>query len=262
MRLGLLVVGVAIVSGCSGGTMTAPTPAAANTAELFDARGGVYDTIGRPLAQARVEATSGPQRGLSVLTKEDGTFTFDKVFQIGFTARASKDGYRDQSIEMAPSRPGWFHLGSVNPSVNFSGNYTITFTADSACAAIPGYARRRSFDATSGGSGSTILVSLGGGSYGGSGPGGYFNNVLYAGVFEDTLRIYLSDPPLFERFPQGSYLVVWGEADGSIGELPATLSLSGTFAYCLDGASVDEPKCAVTEVSCQSSKHQLTIARR
>jgi hypothetical protein len=150
----------------------------------------------------------------------------------------------------------------VNPAVTFAGNYTITFTADSACTAIPGYARRRSFDARSSGGGAGILVALGDGSYGGSASGGYFNNVLYAGVFEETLRLYLSDPPLFERFPQGSYLVVGGEAGGSIGELPATVPLTGVFAYCLEAVPADEPKCAVTEVRCQSSKHQLTIARR
>jgi hypothetical protein len=265
MRVPLLVIGVAIASGCSdgsGGSMTAPTPAAVSTEPLFAARGGVYDTIGRPLAHARVEVTNGPQRGISVLTDDQGTFTFEQVFQSGFTARASKAGYRDEFAEIRPRSPGWFHLWSVNPTVSFSGGYTISFTADSACTSIPGYARRRSFDASSTGGGATILVSLGGGSYGGPGAAGYFNNVLYAGVFENTLRLYLSDPPLFERFPQGSYLVVSGEAEGSIGELPATLPLSGHFVYCLDGASVDEPKCAVTEVSCQSSKHQLTIARR
>lgn len=260
MRVVFLVVGAVFVSSCSGADLTAPS-SQSSVVSAGRVSGTVYDSIGRPVSGARVEILDGAQRGVGVLTDQEGRYTLESGGPI--LIRASKDGYRDYTMRINGGQlKGFFRLDSANGSVNLTGNYAITFTADSACTSIPGYARRRSFDATSSGGSATLLVSLGGGSYGGSGPRGYFNNVLYAGVFENTLRLYLSDPPMFERFPQGSYLVVWGEAEGSVAELPATVPISGEFVYCADGASVDEPKCAVTEVRCQSSKHQLTIARR
>ena len=266
MRAAVLVIGVTIASACSGGNVTSPTPPTAMAAaEPFAARGAVHDTIGRPIAQARVEVQDGPQRGLSVFSDEQGAFTFAPVFRSGFTARASNAGYRDQTILIrGPQNPGWFHLDSVNGSVAFSGDYRMTFTANGACTSIPGYARRRSYDVTnSRNSPSSYLVSVAGGQYGATAPGGgYFNNVLYAGVFEDVFKLYLSDPPLLERFPQGSYLMVWGEAHGPIGELPATLPVSGQFVYCPEAAPGADPQCAVSQVTCESSNHQLAIARR
>ena len=265
MRAAWLVVGVVIVGACSDGSVTSPTPAAMAAANAWAARGGVHDTISRPVADARIEVQNGPQRGLTVFSDDQGRFAFEPVFTSPFTAKAIKAGYRDQILSFAgPQNPGWFRLDSVNGSINLTGNYTMTFTADSACTSIPGYARRRTFDVTNSlASGSTYLVSVAGGQYGATAPGGgYFNNVLYAGMFEDTFALWLSDPPLWERFPQGSYLVVSGEADGSIAEFPARLTLNGTFTYCADRTAADEPKCAVTEVVCRSSNHQLTVARR
>ena len=265
MRISLLVVVLAIGSACNSDSVTAPTsPAAMVAPQTFAARGGVYDTLGRPLAQARVEVQNGPQRGLTVSTDEQGRFTFEPVFTASFGARASKAGYRNQSVSIGASNPGWFHLDSVNGSVDVSGNYTFTFTADSACTSIPGYARRRSYGVTNSLTGpSSYLVSVAGGQYGATASGGgYFNNVLYAGVFEDVFALYLSDPPLWERFPQGSYLMVSGQADGSIGELPARLTLNGWFTYCPESVNGAEPKCAVSEVVCRSSNHQLSVARR
>ena len=263
MRSALIVVCVLLAGGCGSDSVTSPTPAGPSAAAPFAARGGVHDTVGRPIAQARVEVWDGPQRGLVTFSDEQGAFAFAPVFTSGFAARASKAGYRDQTLLIrGPQNPGWFHLDSVNGSINFTGNYTLTFAADSACTSIPGYARRRTYESTVSGSGSTYLVSLGGGGYGTSGPAGYFNNVLYAGVFEDLLQLYLSDPPIWDRFPQGSYLMVWGEAEGSIGGLPATIPLAGQFVYCPEIAPGSEPKCAVSAVTCESSKHQLSIARR
>ena len=264
MRAAYIVLSILIAGACSSDSPTSPTspPAAV---QPWAGRGAVHDTIGRPIAGARVEVQEGPQRGLAVLTDEQGRFSFDAVFMAGFTAKATKPGYRDQiAVIRSADNPGWFHLDSVNGSVNFTGDYAMTFTADAACTAIPGYARRRTFDVTNSSSGpSSYLVSVAGGQYGAAAPGaGYFNNVLYAGVFEDVFALYLSDPPLWERFPQGSYLMVSGEAKGSVGELPARLRLDGWFTYCAEIVPGNEPKCAVSEVVCRSSNHQLTVGRR
>jgi hypothetical protein len=263
MRIAFPVLAAVIVSACGGNSMTSPTaPAGLAATDAWAARGAVHDTIGRPITGARVEVQDGPQRGLAVLTNEDGNFAFESTFQTAFRARASKAGYREQSLSIGASNPGWFHLDSVNGSLSFSGSYTLAFAADSACTSIPSYARRRTYEAAVGASSGTTLVTLAGGGYGGTAAGGYFNNVLYAGVFEDLLRLYMSDPPVLERFPQGSYLLIAGQADGSIGQLPATVPVRGSFAYCAESAPGPDPRCAVTEITCQSSNHQLTVARR
>jgi hypothetical protein len=266
MRAALLVIGTFLGNACSGGAATSPTqPTTAAAAEPWAARGAVHDTIGRPIAEARVEVQSGPQRGLTVVSDEQGRFEFAPVFTSSFRAQATKAGYRAHTLDiLRPPNPGWFRLESVNASIDFTGDYMMTFTADSACASIPGYARRRSYDVTNTARGpSSYLVSVAGGQYGApASEGGYFNNVLYAGSFEDIFALSLSDPPLWERFPQGSYLVIAGQADGSVGEFPARLSLNGWFVYCPELTPGNEPRCAVSEVRCQSSNHQLTIARR
>ena len=263
MRLTVSVIGLVFASACSGNSVTAPTPATPPAAATFAPRGAVHDTVGRPIAQARVEVIDGPHRGLVAFSNEEGAFEFPPVFTLGLTARASKAGYRDQTVAIrGPQNPGWFHLDSVNGSIDFSGSYTLTFTADSACSAIPGYARRRTYETAVSSSGGTILVALAGGGYGGTASGGYFNNVLYAGVFEDTLVLHMSDPPVLERFAQGSHLMIAGQARGSIGQLPATVPISGSFVYCAESTPGGEPGCAVTAARCESSKHQLSITRR
>lgn len=263
MRAALLAVGVMIVSACGGNNVTSPTLPPGAAADAWAGRGTVHDAIGRAIAGARVTVLDGPQRGVTVFTDGQGSFQFEPVFRSGFNVRASKAGYRDHAIWIpGPETPARFRLDSINAALNISGNYTLTFTADTACTSIPGYARRRSYEAAVSYTGGTILVSLGGGGYGGAAGGGYFNNVLYARVFEDTLQLYLTDPPVLEHFQQGSYLMISGQADGSVGDLPTTIPVRASFVYCAESASTAEPRCAVTPVRCESSNHRLSIARR
>lgn len=255
-----LVLGVA----CSG-EVTAPTPVATSTApvQTVAITGTVHDTIGRPIRDARVEVQEGPQRGLAVSTNDTGTYALDAIVDRPVMLRASKAGYTPQTISVAhPRAARHFRLDSANGSVSFQGRFTLTFAADAACTQIPAYARRRSYEATSGGSASMYLITLAGGGYELSGVD-YFSNVLYGGVFEDIAQVNLSDPPIWERFTQGSYLVIHGGADGSIRQLPATLPMWGHFTYCADMVpGTTAPTCAVPEVSCQSSNHRLTIDTR
>lgn len=259
MRVASIVLGgVLIGSACNSSGVTSPSPristALAGPGAEFALGGTVHDTLGRPIADARVEVLSGEKRGLTVLSDERGRYTFEAVHAAQF--RASKPGYRDHVMWIgAAGAARFFRLDSANGSARFQGRYTLAFTADSSCSAIPGYARRRTYDATADG----FLMTLSGGGYGLS-SAGYFNNVLYTGVFEQTANIYMSDPPIFEKFPQGSYLVIFGEANGSLAESPAAFTLNGWFTYCSEAAPGGEPKCAVPEVSCRSSNHRLTVA--
>lgn len=266
MRIAPIVVGVVVVAGGCSERVTSPTPGqspqAAPLTVVFSVTGTVFDTISRPIASARVSIESGPSRGVAVMSDEQGRFTFESVAG-PFGARASKAGYRDQLIGISgPQGARWFRLQSTRESLSMSGTFTMTFTADASCSAIPGYARRRAYDAGSVLETETMyLITLAGGGYGLSGSG-YYSNVLYGGVFEDIAQINLSDPPIWEKFPQGSYLVVVGQAQGSIRELPTTLQLDGWFTYCAQMTPGPEPRCAVSEVTCRSSNHRLTIAAR
>ena len=256
MRIASIVLGgVLMGSACNGSSnsVAAPSPLSAGPGANFALSGTVSDTLGRPIPGARVEVVNGEQRGLSVSSDERGRYTFESVYAAEF--RASKAGYTQHSIWIAsPAAARFFRLDSANGSARFRGRYTLTFTADSSCTAIPGYARRRTYEASADG----FLMTLSGGGYGLPSVG-YFNNVLYTGVFEQTAKIHMSDPPIFEKFPQGSYLVIFGEANGSLAQFPAAFTVGGWFNYCSEAAPGGDPKCAVPEVSCQSSNHQLRL---
>lgn len=266
MRAPLVLIAATVAAACGGSGVTKPTAIPSATANpspnAFALSGTVHDTVARPIAQARVEVTDGAQRGLSVLTDDNGRYTFDPVFSGGIVLRASKAGYRDQSLSISHAQAArFFRLDSENGSISLEGMYELTFAADSSCTAIPGYARRRTYDATSSGSSAMYLIALSGGGYGSTPGGSYFSNVLYGSVFEDIAQVNLSDPPVWERFPQGTYLVISGQAEGEITELPATLPMWGSFTYCSQMMPGAEARCAVPEVTCNSSNHRLTIAR-
>ena len=74
MRAAVLVFGLAILGACSADSVTSPTPAPTATvvASAWAARGAVHDTISRPIAGARIEVQNGPQRGLTIVSDDQG----------------------------------------------------------------------------------------------------------------------------------------------------------------------------------------------
>lgn len=138
--------------------------------------------------------------------------------------------------------------------------FQISFSADSACTALPAVARTRTYSATTNGNGSPYLIELANATFGG---GSYLWHTIYADVSGENARMFFQDPPIWEQLPSDQYLVIFGiEAGGPIRELPATLSFAGDFTFCAVAGPDSYPECEVPEIVCRSSEHRLTVARQ
>src|SRR5262245_61106648 len=109
----VLTVTVAVVmAACGRKSPTAPTghtaPAAPAAVAAFGLVGGVSDTAGHPLGQARVEVLDGPQKGTLAATDDAGAFAFGTIFTSAFTLRASKEGRLAQSRVISGARSDGF----------------------------------------------------------------------------------------------------------------------------------------------------------
>lgn len=165
------------------------------------------------------------------------------------------------SSPSAPSAPSTPSTPSPVPlAVPLPGTFHISFSADAACTTLPAVVRTRTYSATIGGTGLPYLIDLGDATFGGD--GSYLWHTIYATFVEGAVHLYFQDPPIWEQLTANEYVVIYGiEAVGSVGELPATLSFSGTFTFCA-GADPDRyPECDVPEIVCRSNNHTLTITR-
>jgi hypothetical protein len=135
----------------TGPTATLPAPAA----EVI--RGWVRDTAFRPLSGAQVELLTGPQAGVVVTTDSTGEFSFTATVDDGSRLRASKEGHISADVTLGPvcsgcpGRPGrsvGLFLHVPNAPAAIAGDYTLTFTADSACTTLPENLRSRTYEVT------------------------------------------------------------------------------------------------------------------
>ena len=119
-------------------------------------RGFMMDTAFRPLGGARVEVVDGPSAGTTAISGDDGQFVLTGSFNESTRFRATKEGHDSRtqpwncSVAVCLGASGaqpWlgFYLSVPEPAVNISGDYRLTFTADSACADLPDIARARSY---------------------------------------------------------------------------------------------------------------------
>ena len=146
----------ALASGCTDISPTRavrlPTqPSAVQTplpppAELT---GLVTDSALRPIAGARVEIADGLRAGASTTTDSVGTFRLDGTFDTGTRVRASMGGYvAADSAVACPLCTLVFRLRPERPSIDMTGQYTLTLAADPTCHDLPGPLVSRNFTAT------------------------------------------------------------------------------------------------------------------
>lgn len=132
--------------------------------------------------------------------------------------------------------------------------FQISFSADPACTMLPEVARARSYSARVVGDG----IDLGNATF--AGDGSYLWHTLYARFVEDVVHLYFQDPPVWERLTADEYVVIYGiEAVGTVRDLPATLSFTGSFTFCAKAEPDRYPECVVPEIVCRSADHKLTI---
>jgi hypothetical protein len=213
----------------------------------------VYDTANRRLAGAIVEVVDGPQAGTSATSDASGGFALTGTFDDTTLFRATKEGHvaaTQHWRRFSASDQPWlgFSLDVLAPPVNIAGVYTLTFIADSACAAaLPAELRTRTYTATisPGANNTAYRIDVSGAVF------DSFYNWFSVGVAGDYLGFWLGDEHLVEVLAANTYLELSGAAAATVGTSGvSTISASfdGVFRY--------------QAVTCESKNHQLILTRR
>jgi hypothetical protein len=137
----------------------------------------------------------------------------------------------------------------------------LSFTADSACAALPADVRTRSYTTLLDTSAPSALLSLGGAVFAppiNGYPGTYWNQLALTNE-QGMVQLWFSDPPVLEQVTPTSYFRIEGFARGpSWAALPATLTVNGAVTFCGSFKPVTF-ECLIPEVTCRSAQHTLTV---
>ena len=240
--------------------------------------GFVLDSADRPLAGAIVEVVGGPQAGTSATSDGAGAFSLTGTFDDATQFRATKEGYvaatqpwRRSSPSVQPSL--MFHLAGLASPVNIAGDYSLTFIADTECAAaLPAELQTRTYPVTIAElphsiypANTRFVVTPSGAPFLAA-----YNHFGIA-VDGDYLAFWLGDPQLVEQVAPNTYLQLGGEAEIHVGtSAVSTISAAfdGVFDYCtLRPSAVYSaydcgPSQAVAHAQCYSENHQLILTRR
>jgi hypothetical protein len=217
-------------------------------------RGTVYDTANRYIAGAIVEVVDGPQAGTSVTSDATGGFLLTGTLDDTTLFRATKEGHVSATQHwrrVGQSNQPWlgFSLDVLAPPVNIAGVYTLTFIADSACAAaLPAELRTRTYSATItpfGTSNTQYRIDVSGAQF------DAIYNWFSVGVAGDYLGFWLGDEHLVELLAANTSLELTGSAAASVGTSGvSTISASfdGVFRY--------------QAARCESRNHRMILVRR
>jgi hypothetical protein len=280
----LNVIAVALsFSGCTEATgPVQPLSPTVSQPEFF-VEGAVIDTASRPLADSRVEVVDGARAGTVARTDQSGRFSLPGTFAGPVTLAASKEGYTPQSRRLPPSRPPerqygaqdgarWsvgFSLEPIGPSVDATGDYALTLTADRACS-LPEQTRTRTYTARVAAVGrSAFQARLSDARFfstvpcePGRPPETCTYNWLGIGIAGDYASIYVGVIEVLDD----AYLVITGGTAGTFNPAGVAWPLSGAFLYCpREPFLIDQGTWACPNaegVECESGQHQLALVRR
>ena len=290
--LAALFIAVAL-AGCSGSdggyTPTAPSfngarpESAIIQAFSMQLRGFVTDTAFRPLAGARIEVVDGESAGVAAVADADGQFVLSGRFNAATLFRAVKDGHVSRTQTWNCSVPNcfthnsaqpWlgFYLSVLEPTVNISGDYRLTFFADSACTDLPEVARTRSYRATvvarpSDGRSTVPGFDL-------KADGAEFVGTLDGfpiGAAGTRMSLWLHarhDPAIVEDLGDNTYLAFSGTAAATVGH-DGIIAISTAFDGWIEHVVLSGPlgawyfpqAPAISKVTCDSTHHQVTLTR-
>jgi hypothetical protein len=268
------------VAGCGGSSSSpapsAPSPVPQSTPQLipFQVSGVVVDSASRVIPGASVEVLDGPQGGLVTTSDPAGAFSLTGIFDGTTRFRGSRDGYVAATYtfpSIATTKRVGFALGVLAGSVNITGDYTVTFMADSACVDLPTEVRTRTYPATVtpwaaqyAPANTQFSATL-------SGPtlDAYYHQISIR-VAGDYLFFDLSDNYLLEEVAEQTYLAIGGVGSASVASSDASTisaTIQGLVDYCvsaseIDGAHYACPANAVAHTQCQSRNHRLILTRR
>jgi hypothetical protein len=279
----LLVLGYG-ATACSDGVArvspTAPTTTPPAPAVEF-IRGWVRDTAIRPLSGAQVELLTGPQAGVVATTDTTGEFSFTATVDDGSRLRASKEGHRSAEVTLGPVCSGCpgrsvsLFLQVPNTPTAIAGDYTLTFTADSACTTLPEKLRSRTYEVTIAPSpfmfGSTpeATTSFKVAPRGGEFPGRLrFFWVNVSGNFIALRFGDSSDPGVIEAVAPYGHVAFAGSAGVAVVDSLRSVvtPFTGSIEYCVNPQISEEgyrcPAPATSRARCDSGSHQLVLTRR
>jgi hypothetical protein len=228
--------------------------------------GSVHDWVMRPIAGAKVEVVGGSGTGASATTDASGLYQLPGTFTGTVGVRASKDGYLTKTQSYTPER--WnqsarlaFYLETLTPALDVTGEYTLTFTAASACTQLPAAARERTYGADiTRATTSTYLVGLKDATFYSS----TFPLVVVSNVARFWVDEYGDYGPFVEFLTPSTSLMLTHDIFMSVGESNVLVPFSGTFSYCSNasGGPAQWPQCAVPPVECTASSHTFSLVRR
>ena len=267
---------VAVCIGCDGQSPTQPTPVAPvpdQPPARYSLYGSVQDTAYRPVADVRIEVVDSQRAGASVVTDAAGRYELAGSFSGAMLVRASKNGYvavdkrHDPSIWRQERQQLAFTLELSSPSVNLTGSYALTLTADAACTGLPVEVRTRTYPASialreNPSEPHQYEAVLGGATFLASPLVGRFQ-ISVAGTFG---YFYLGDPydwidAIVEELAPSTYLATWGFGGLPVGESPIVGALAyGGFEYCVSSTSPVANgwyRCPAEAIRCGLQRLQL-----
>ena len=227
--------------------------------------------------------------GRSTTADANGQFSLSGPFDRTTRFRATKEGHVAAAQVASAYCTGdlcygtlGFYLPVLAPPVNISGDYTLTFIADSACVDLPEEVRTRTYAATIAPNPNTnvpantsLKVTLSGASFLGNYKG------FEIGVAGDYFDFFLNGdgPPVVEQLPGNRYVAFNGDATATVAPGASTISTSfdGSIEYCATKSAMGSiyygcgtspvtgqpiPGEVVTRALCESKNHQLILTRR
>jgi hypothetical protein len=271
------------LAGCGGSTGAVPSapssaPVAVPLPNQMQMAGTVSDSAFRYLAGARVEVVDGPQAGTWTVTDARGEFRLSGTFDDTTRFNATKEGHTAVTSTLqpycAPCNPNrWIHfyLPLAAPSANIAGDYTLTFTADSACAVLPNVVRTYAARLAPAPSSHHAANTL----YNGTVSGAAFlegYNGFLVGVAGDYIAGWFGDlhgdPGLVEQVAPTTYFALGG---GVVGSVTNGSTIEASFDGFLDSCELQSamgsrysctPGPAAIRAQCNSRNHRLTLTRR
>jgi hypothetical protein len=220
----------------------------------------------QPVVNAVIAVDSGPATGQSATSDWEGRYALYGV--VGESQiRGTKDGFVPQvlSVPGASHQTLNFHLRQQSPFPDVGGTYTLTLTADPACAnPIPPPHNVRAYKATITQNGRSLSVALSGASFfvvegRGNGFPGLVDPFQLSFQLDDNNHFELgSNPDVVEQLGGASVMMLFGTLTTDVGPSRLAGELSGTFqpadrALPSNGFFWGPP--------CQSSRHQAVFAR-
>jgi len=277
MRHVIIAGAILMLAGCGRDSDINPiTHAPWNT---FTVSGSVTDTAGRSVDQARIEVMDGPHAGVVTLSVANGRFSFGVRFTEQVTFQASKEGYHSAQQRVGPSNlfldvNRSFQLASLTPSIDLTGGYLVTLTADAACTSLPANATSRTYSATvTRGFSDTLYIGRLSGAIFAPAPISSSTSSseswryarFFANVSGTFARFAFSNPDdwgIVEQLAPDAFVEFSGTADATVdaGTSSVEVPLSGSFSYC----AAPRPnffECTIPRITCTSTNHRLTLTR-